>query len=94
MTKQKKHTHLVIFMLLCDYYVLLCFAWCLQWHDVYTHFLKNGWTASENRVEHNTPIAVDLITALFFPVRKESGLWKLRSPGVRHGVIAYVVMSV
>jgi len=76
MTKEKKHNCLVIFMLFSDYYVLLCLEWCLQWHDVHTHFLENPWTASKNGVGRNTPLAVDLITALFFPVRKESRLVK------------------
>ena len=72
MTKQKKHNHLEIFMLFSDYYVLLCLEWCLQWHDVHTHFHENWWTASKNGIGHNTPIAVGLITAHFFSVKKES----------------------
>jgi hypothetical protein len=41
-------------------------------HDVHTHFRENRWSASKNGIGHNTPIAVDLTTALFFPVKKES----------------------
>jgi hypothetical protein len=41
MTKQKKHNHVVIFMLFSDYYVLLCLEWCLQWHDVHTDCREN-----------------------------------------------------
>jgi hypothetical protein len=59
-------------MLFSVYYVLLCLEWCLQWHDIHTHFLENLVTALKNGIRRNTPIAVDLITALFFPVRKES----------------------